>query len=88
MRYQQLLTDNRGDGFLGVDVGAVEFTDIPWTERVDTFASSLGMLGTAAVTAGIGLAMRLYAEGATLRAGGRITAWELGDSIDPADDAT
>jgi hypothetical protein len=88
VRYQQLLTDNRVDGFLGVEVGAVGFTDIPWTERVDVFAGSLGLLGSAALTAGIGLTIRLYAEAATLRAGGRITAWELGDAIEPADDET
>jgi len=86
VRYQQLLTDNRGDGFLGVDVGAVGFTDIPWTERVDAFASSVGLLGHAALIAGVGLAIRLYAEVSTLRAGGRITAWDLGDEIDSTAD--
>ncbi|MGH9275244.1 MAG: hypothetical protein ACRDZU_11415 [Acidimicrobiales bacterium] len=82
VRYQQLLTDS-GAGFINdIEVGSRGFTDIPLPQRIDALASSMGLLGYAAVTVGVALALRLYAEAATLRAGGHITPWELGDEID------
>lgn len=46
----------------------------------------LGLLGSAAIVTGIGLAIRLYAEVTTLREGADLTAWEVGDRIDESDD--
>jgi hypothetical protein len=41
------------------------------------------VIALASAVAGIGLGIRLYCDVATLRAGGSLTGWEVGDSIEP-----
>jgi len=87
VRFQQLLTDSFESGGIGIDIGGTDLRGISWTQRVDSIAQSLGSLGFAAVTVGVGLAVRLYSEVVTLQQGADITPWQLGDEIhDPDED--
>jgi hypothetical protein len=78
LRSQGLIgTDD--DGFTPVFTGE----DLSVKDRIDFLAATLYSLGTASAVAGIGLGIRLYCDVATLRAGGSLTGWEVGDSIEP-----
>lgn len=71
-----------GDTGFAPGPGSAEVT---WTQRVDAVAGYLVLLAYAALTAGLGLALRLYAEAMTVREGADITPWRLGDVIDGED---
>ncbi|MGQ0831723.1 MAG: hypothetical protein ACT4OV_08600 [Microthrixaceae bacterium] len=84
VRFQQILTDSVGTGGFGID--GPNLSGISWTQRIDSIAASLGSLGVAAITAGVGVAVRLYAEVVALQQGADITPWQLGDEIDDPDE--
>lgn len=83
VRFQQLLTDSESGGIV---MGGSALRGITLTQRIDSIAQSLGTLGFAAVTVGVGLAVRLYAEVVTLQQGADITPWQLGDEIHDLDE--
>jgi len=62
-------------------------TDIEFVDRVDVFIASLGLLGTAALVAGLGFGLRLVADYMQDRAGGTVTGFVAGDPLPLVDDA-
>ncbi len=86
VRSQQQL--NGYDSFIIADAGLTADAgspDVTWTQRVDAAVGYLVLLAYAALTAGLGLALRLYAEATIVREGADITPWQLGDRIDDED---
>jgi hypothetical protein len=81
-RSQQVLDDPAG-GFGGAPGAEINLAVI---DRIDILTSSLPFLAVAAIAVGTGIAVRLYAEGAILRAGGSLTPFSVGDPVLSSDD--
>ncbi|HEX6419590.1 MAG TPA: hypothetical protein VFZ77_13910 [Acidimicrobiales bacterium] len=63
--------------------------DLSLAARVDVIAGAAGLLVSAALTAGAGLALRLAADYAVARTGGSVTGFQVGDPlIDVAPEAS
>jgi len=89
LRYQNVITDNSGNGFpFGFPFGVAGDVDLTGTQRIDLFVANLSGLAFAAIVAGLGAGIWLYCEVTTSRAEGSLAGWEVGDPIDdPVADA-
>jgi hypothetical protein len=79
LRQQGVIDSEDGDVFSPFDGEH----GLGWKARLDLFANTLFELAFAAGVLGIGLGTRAYCAVATVRAGGSLTGWELGEPIDP-----
>ena len=79
LRQQGVIDSSDGDIFSPFDADE----DLSWKARVDFFATTLSLLGLAAVVFGIGAGIRAYCAVAIVRAGGSLTGWQVGEEIDP-----
>jgi hypothetical protein len=80
LRFQGVIDDSQSDRFslgLGDQLSA--------KQRLDALTTTITMLGFAGLVAGLGLGLRVYCEATTLRAGGSLTGWNVGDRIDDED---
>jgi hypothetical protein len=60
--------------------------DVEFKHRLDTFAANLSILAVAALTVGVGAAMRLIADYSQTTVGSSVTGWVEGDRF-PDDEA-
>jgi hypothetical protein len=79
LRYQGVITDENSGGF---SISYLGDEDLTWKQRVDALTLTMSMLGFAGALAGIGVGLRVYCEVTTLRVGGSLTGWNVGDPIE------
>jgi hypothetical protein len=81
LRYQGVITDAESEGFSLTFVGE----DLTWRQRFDALALTMTLPAFAGIVAGLGLALRVGCDVATLRVGGSLTGWSVGDPVDDPD---
>jgi hypothetical protein len=82
LRYQGVITDGQDEGFSLTFVGE----DLTWRQRFDALALTMTLPAFAGLVAGLGLALRVGCDVATLKVGGTLTGLQVGDPIADPDD--